>query len=353
MIFNGKPDFQTPLPRCRRASRIAAINACRKDPGSGFSTLPSDLASGRWIQFGGSSQFGRFALYKSPPLGQTISTGRTATPSGIATLGTATSLPRCRRVSYYRDCNFPPPRSGAGFYHLVSCQVGRIYSISKKVGDLEPRDHSADPASSWFAVPHRADLVPEHRSEFRSKKNEIIRLYREPPADGPVVCFDELGPLQTIPRGGKSWGNSAALRSCRYSRKNGALQFFAAFCPHSGLAAGRSTPRKTSEECRDFLKDVVLPSWPHGRIHLILDNLSSHKASPVRKWAEDNQTRIKFHWLPTNSSWLNLIESYFSTLQRVALHNTDYRTPEEIEASLLRGITYLNHRPKPYIWKKI
>jgi hypothetical protein len=77
--------------------------------------------------------------------------------------------------------------------------------------------------------------------------------------------------------------------------------------------------------------------------------LGGRSASPVRKWAEDNQTRIKFHWLPTNSSWLNLIESYFLTLQLVALHNTDYQTPEEIAAGLLRGITYLNQHPKPYI----
>jgi hypothetical protein len=57
--------------------------------------------------------------------------------------------------------------------------------------------------------------------------------------------------------------------------------------------------------------------------------------------------------LPTNSSWLNLIESYFANLQLVALHNTDYRTPAEIEAGLQRGLAYLNAHPTPYVWKKI
>lgn len=93
--------------------------------------------------------------------------------------------------------------------------------------------------------------------------------------------------------------------------------------------------------------------WPHGRIHLILDNLSSHKADPVRAWAETQPARIQFHWLPTNSSWLNLIESYFATLHKVSLHNTHYQTPGEIEGGLLRGIAYLNSHPKPYVWKKI
>ena len=69
----------------------------------------------------------------------------------------------------------------------------------------------------------------------------------------------------------------------------------------------------------------MLPNWPQGRIHLILDNLSAHKAEPVASWAQAHSDRILFHWLPTNSSWLNLIESYFSTLARTALHNTDYK----------------------------
>ena len=168
-----------------------------------------------------------------------------------------------------------------------------------------------------------------------------------------MVCFDELGALQTIPRGGQSWGASPARRSSRYSRQHGILQFFAAFCPQTGMAVGRGASRKTSEVCRDFLAEIVLKTWPHGRIHLILDNLSAHKAGPVREWAKEHVHRIRFHWLPTNSSWLNLIESYFANLQRVALHNTDYRTPAEIEAGLQRGLAYLNDHPTPYVWKKI
>ncbi len=86
---------------------------------------------------------------------------------------------------------------------------------------------------------------------------------------------------------------------------------------------------------------------------MILDNLSAHKAPAVREWAEHRRGRIKFHWLLTNSSWLNLVESYFATLGRTALQNTHYRTPREIESGLLRGIAYLNEHPRPYVWKKL
>lgn len=167
-----------------------------------------------------------------------------------------------------------------------------------------------------------------------------------------MVCFDELGPLQTIPRGGRSWGVRAAPRSNRYQRKHGVLQFFAAFSPHTGRAVGRSTPNKNSDNCRAFLQEVVLREWPEGRIHLILDNLSAHKSPPVRKFLAQHCRRIQLHWTPTNSSWLNLIESYFATLHLTALQNTDYRTPAQIEAGLQKGISYLNENPRPYIWKK-
>lgn len=167
------------------------------------------------------------------------------------------------------------------------------------------------------------------------------------------MCFDELGPLQTIPRGGKSWGKRAARRPSRYSRKHGTLTFLAAFCPRTGNAAGRGAPSKSSENCRDFFQEVILKTWRRGRIHLILDNLSAHAAPPMMEWAAKHKKRLKFHWLPTNSSWLNLIESYFATLGTTALNNTNYMTPREIESGLLRGIDYLNENPKPYIWKKV
>lgn len=161
-----------------------------------------------------------------------------------------------------------------------------------------------------------------------------------------------MGPLQTIPRGGRGWGRRAAKRPDRYSRRYGTLQFLAAFCPGTGKAVGRGSPAKTSQNCRDFLSQVVLKTWRRGRIYLILDNLSAHKAPPVAQWASEHRDRIQFHWLPTNSSWLNLIESYFATLVRTALHNTNYKTPDEIEHGLLAGISYLNENPRPYVWRK-
>lgn len=159
-----------------------------------------------------------------------------------------------------------------------------------------------------------------------------------------------MGPLQTIPRGGQQWGNRPARRPDRY-RRNGTLQWFGAFCPTTGESVGRGAPHKDAETCGKFWQEVMLPYWQRESIHLIMDNLSAHKKA-FRMLPYRMRRRIKVYWLPTNSSWLNLIESYFSALQRTALSNTNYETPQEIEQGLLRGVQYLNSHPKPYIWKK-
>jgi len=180
-----------------------------------------------------------------------------------------------------------------------------------------------------------ADLVRKQRSTIRDNKNAIIQFYRDRLRYGQVVCFDEMGPLQTIPRGGSAWARHAALRPDRYKR-NGALQWFCALSPQTGIAVGKGFPAKSAETCRGFWQEHMLPGWPKSGIHLVMDNLSTHKKA-LRDLPPRIHRRIHVYWARTNSSWLNLVKSYFATLHRTALHNTDYRTRREIEQGLQRG----------------
>lgn len=192
-------------------------------------------------------------------------------------------------------------------------------------------------------------MVREQRSRLRVKKNQVVGLYRHPPADGVVVCMDEMGPLQTIPRGGRSWGYKPSLRPDRY-RRRGTVQLLAAFAPHLGRGVGRPVRHKTGEAILEFLQQAVLPEFPDRTIYLVWDNLSAHKKA-MRLW-QPVSPRVRFFWTPTNASWLNLIEPWFSVLERTALHNTNLKTPDEIGEHLLSGIKYLNAHPKPYRWDK-
>ena len=98
----------------------------------------------------------------------------------------------------------------------------------------------------------------------------------------------------------------------------------------------------------EFLQKTVLPEFPLGTIYLVWDCLSAHKKA-LRLW-EPKPQRVQFVWTPTNSSWLNLIEPWFSVPERTALQNTHLRTPEAIEENLAWGIGYLNAHPRSYKW---
>jgi transposase len=175
-------------------------------------------------------------------------------------------------------------------------------------------------------------------------------LYRNPPHDGIVVCVDEMGPLATIPRGGRSWGQKPSRRSDRYHRSQ-TIQLLAAFAPHIGKGIGISSLCKTGTAVLDFLQMTVLPEFrAHGNIYLVWDNFSSHKKA-LNLW-NPKPPNIRFVWTPTNASWLNLIEPWFLVLENTALHNTDLKTTSAIAENLLQGIAYLNSHPRPYRWTK-
>ena len=100
---------------------------------------------------------------------------------------------------------------------------------------------------------------------------------------------------------------------------------------------GQALPRKTGEATLKFLQATVLPAFPRGLMYLVWDNLSAHKKA-LRLW-EPKPERVKFVWIPTNASWLSLIEAWFSVLERTLSATTlNLQSPAEIEASLLRGI---------------
>lgn len=165
------------------------------------------------------------------------------------------------------------------------------------------------------------------------------------------MCVDEMGPLATIPRGGRSWGRKAARRPDRY-HKGQTIQLLAAFAPRTGWGLGLPSARKTGEDILAFLQRTVLPQYQHhGRIYLVWDNFSSHRKA-VNLW-QPKPDNIEFVWTPTNASWLNLIEPWFLVLEKTALHNTNLRTTSAIAEHLLQGIEYLNEHPRPYHWRKV
>jgi transposase len=334
-----------------RTARIAAAGSRTNHFGRSVPAVSSYLAAGRRVQHQGSGPERKPPLYERTQMGKAVSSRRPGRSAGPDEDWPTESPRRGRRGVGHQDGHLSPGRFGLGFHHLVVGQTGNTFSATRYNCPYQPRDDTAYPIPSRSSVPDRPNLVRKRRSRIRGKKNAIIHLYRHPPHWGQVVCFDEMGPLQTIPRGGKAWGRRCGLRPDRYKR-NGTLQWFSAFCPHTGLSIGKGFPTKSADCCRAFWLEHMLPFWPRGGVHLVMDNLSAHKKA-LRELPARIRRRIHVYWTPTNSSWLNLIESYFATLQRTGLHNTDYKSPDEIEQGLRRATIYLNENPRAYNWKKI
>jgi hypothetical protein len=346
-----EPSISSSTPIWGRIAGIAAVYSCVEHLGRVVQAVPSHMAVGCRVQHPGGWKNRQPPLYECPQMGAAFpirGPGRPARPEATR----SGQGPRWRgRGTGHQDCHLSPVRFGFGVYHLVADKAGRASASTRYTCSYQSRDYTPHPCPPRPSLSYGSNLVQKHRSRIRGKKNAIIRIYRHRPRWGQVICFDEMGPLQTIPRGGKAWGKRARLRPDRYKR-NGTLQWFCAFSPQTGVAVGKGFPDKSAESCTAFWLEHVLPAWPRGEIHLVMDNLSAHKKA-LRELPARVRRRIHDYYTPTNSSWLNLIESYFATLQRTALHNTDYKTPGQIEQGLLQGMRYLNENPRVYKWKKL
>ncbi len=109
--------------------------------------------------------------------------------------------------------------------------------------------------------------------------------------------------------------------------------------------------RHRHQEVLRFFRKVE-KEVPKGReIHIILDNYSTHKHRKVREWAE-RTTRVHFHFIPTSSSWLNLVERFFSTLTRKQIRRGVFHSVGHLESCLKQYIATYNDNPRPFVWTK-
>ncbi len=98
-------------------------------------------------------------------------------------------------------------------------------------------------------------------------------------------------------------------------KRNGTLSLFAALNTATGEVIGKTAPRHTSEQFVAFLTDVVASQRPEQEIHVICDNVSSHKTERVQTFLEDHPN-VRLHYTPTYTSWLNQVENWFARIQR-------------------------------------
>jgi len=201
--------------------------------------------------------------------------------------------------------------------------------------------------------PHRLDThMVSNDPDFETKAADVIGLYLNPPAHAAVFCVDEKTAIQALDRKDRMLPLSpgrAESHGFEYKR-NGTLNLFAALNTATGEVLGNTAPRHTSEQFVAFLEEIVASQMRRREIHVICDNVSSHKTELVEAFLARHR-RVHIHYTPTYSSWLNQVENWFARIQRDVITRGIFTSPKDLDKKLMRYIRQYNSNPKPLKWK--
>jgi len=200
--------------------------------------------------------------------------------------------------------------------------------------------------------------------DFETKKNQVLELYdiadqkAKPKRGDPtvVICMDEFGPLNLLPRPGKQWAPVAVKgvettedprrrrRRATYTRTKGVRHLMAAYDLNEDKIYGHIKTKKDRTTFLEFCRYLRTLYPPEIRIAIVMDNFSPHlstkRDSRVGDWAEANNVELAY--VPTNASWLNRIEAQFQALRYFTLDGTDHRSHEEQNSMIRRYIIWRN-----------
>ena len=189
--------------------------------------------------------------------------------------------------------------------------------------------------------------------QFIEKVRDIVGLYLNPPEAAVVLCVDEKTQVQALDRTAPILPllPGTPARATHDYRRHGTTNLYAALDVASGLVISDLTERHRAKEFRRFL-NLVNRSVPEGLdVHVIIDNSSTHKTPAIHRWLL-RHPRFTFHFTPTYSSWLNLVERWFAELTERWLRRGSHRSTKELVASIRTWITGWNENPRPFVWHK-
>lgn len=212
----------------------------------------------------------------------------------------------------------------------------------------------------WRVLRARGIALERRRSwcvstdpEFERKAADIVGLYLEPPRHGVVLAIDEKPHIQALERA-QGWlrlPNGKALTGFAHEyTRHGTTTLFAALNVASGEVKAGHYQRRRREEFLDFMNQVVA-EHPEKEIHVVLDNLSTHKPKEDRWLAA--HPRVHFHFTPTHASWLNQIEVWFSILSRQALAGASFTSTAQLRQAIDDFIAAYNPKAHPFAWTKV
>lgn len=208
---------------------------------------------------------------------------------------------------------------------------------------------------------HQHGLQPHRVTRFKLSKDphfvdklrDIVGLYLNPPDKAVVFCVDEKSGIQALDRTRPVLPLRSGVpeRQTHDYIRHGTTCLYAALRVLDGVVLGNCRPKRNTEEFVRFLNRIERATAADQAIHVVLDNLSTHKSPPVQRWLRRHR-RVQFHFIPTSSSWVNLVERWFGEITRARIRRGTFESVPALIAAIEDYLQHYNDAPRRFVWTK-
>ena len=200
--------------------------------------------------------------------------------------------------------------------------------------------------------PHRVKSFKLSRDpRFLEKLTDVVGLYLNPPQQAIVLCVDEKSQIQALDRTqpGLPLKKGRCGTMTHDYKRNGTTTLFAALEVLQGRVIGQCYERHRHQEFLKFLRRLDQEFPGQTPLHLVMDNYGTHKHPRVQAWLK-RHPRFTPHFVPTSSSWLNLVERWFGELTSKRVRRGSFYSVQDLETAITEFLEAWNENPKPFVW---
>ncbi len=266
---------------------------------------------------------------------------------GVAGLADEPRTGRPRRVDHRQvvAATLTPPPKKYGVTHWSSRLLAGHLGIGNATVARAWREYGLQP---WRCETFKFSTDPQ----LVAKVTDVVGLYLAPPQNAVVLCVDEKSQIQALDRTAPMLPMQPGLPARRTHdyKRHGTTTLFAALEIATGTVTAACKPRHRHQEFLAFLKQVAR-AYPERQLHLVMDNYAAHKRVEIRDWLAANP-RVQVHFTPTSASWMNLVEAWFSIIERQAIHRGTYTSVADLNRKIREFINAWNDRAHPFAWTK-
>jgi len=231
-----------------------------------------------------------------------------------------------------------------GMTHRSCRSMAKAQGVSKNTVNRLWQLHNLKPHLS-----HTFKLSRDPK--FVQKLTDVVGLYLNPPQKAIVLCVDEKSQIQALDRTqpGLPLKKGRCGTMTHDYKRNGTTTLFAALSLLDGKVIGQCSSRHRHQEFLKFLRRLDREFPGNRELHLVVDNYGTHKTPEVQTWLK-RHPRFVPHFIPTSSSWLNLVERWFGELTQKAVRRGAFPSVPDLVQAIDAFLAAWNENPRPFVW---